>query len=317
VSICRICDNARANRAFVVREMMFGTREPFTYQECGSCGCLQIVDVPTDLSRFYPPAYYSLGEDQAGGIIRTLKRARLAHAGGRRSLGGALLVRCFGVPPDIRAMLRSGARPSHSILDVGCGGGRLVRDLSAAGFERVTGIDPYRAGDEVTEGGAVLLRTTLDDVPGSYDRILMNHVFEHLPDPGGTLRAAGARLSRGGVIVIRIPLADSEAYRTYGPDWVQLDAPRHIFLHTRASMERLAVASGFRIRSIDHDSTGFQFWGSEQYRQDIPLNDGAHRPDRPRPGTFTARQLRTFESAARKLNRDGKGDQAAFLLERR
>ena len=56
---CRICGNAEDNRTFEVREMMFGTRETFTYFQCAKCGCLQMVEIPSDMSRYYPPEYYS------------------------------------------------------------------------------------------------------------------------------------------------------------------------------------------------------------------------------------------------------------------
>ncbi|MGH2855114.1 MAG: hypothetical protein ACRDLF_13090, partial [Solirubrobacteraceae bacterium] len=58
---CAICANAAGNRVFGAREMMFGLRERFEYLECGECGCLQLLDVPEDLARFYPESYYSLG----------------------------------------------------------------------------------------------------------------------------------------------------------------------------------------------------------------------------------------------------------------
>ena len=56
---CRICGNADGNTAYDVREMMFGTREIFRYFRCAACGCLQIAEVPADLSAYYPPDYCS------------------------------------------------------------------------------------------------------------------------------------------------------------------------------------------------------------------------------------------------------------------
>ena len=39
--------------------MMFGLRDQFLYGECESCHSLQLLDLPTDMSRYYPPGYYS------------------------------------------------------------------------------------------------------------------------------------------------------------------------------------------------------------------------------------------------------------------
>lgn len=43
---CRICANESGNQLYEAREMFFGTRDPFTYIECASCGTIQIQDVP-------------------------------------------------------------------------------------------------------------------------------------------------------------------------------------------------------------------------------------------------------------------------------
>lgn len=56
-TICRICGNLENNRQFQVREMYFGFGEEFAYSECSACGCLQIVEIPTDMARYYPANY--------------------------------------------------------------------------------------------------------------------------------------------------------------------------------------------------------------------------------------------------------------------
>jgi hypothetical protein len=58
--ICRACNSSLLDaRRHQVREMFFGSREQFCYVECPSCGSLQIEQIPTDLSRFYPTNYYA------------------------------------------------------------------------------------------------------------------------------------------------------------------------------------------------------------------------------------------------------------------
>ena len=57
---CRICGADKVSERITAREMMFGTREEFEYFCCGSCGTLQIADIPDDLGRFYASeTYYS------------------------------------------------------------------------------------------------------------------------------------------------------------------------------------------------------------------------------------------------------------------
>ena len=56
---CAVCNNVEGNFLHEVR-VMFGSRDPFTYTECGHCGCLWLVDVPADMAKYYPTEYYSL-----------------------------------------------------------------------------------------------------------------------------------------------------------------------------------------------------------------------------------------------------------------
>jgi hypothetical protein len=60
---CRICQNSAGNRIFTAREMMFGSRETFDYVECAACGCIQIIEIPAEIEKYYhyPQTFYSLG----------------------------------------------------------------------------------------------------------------------------------------------------------------------------------------------------------------------------------------------------------------
>ena len=72
--ICKICGNSEKNKEFKIREMMFGFRDEFTYFECSKCGCLQIAEIPKNISNYYPLNYYSykknLNRDSIKGIFK-------------------------------------------------------------------------------------------------------------------------------------------------------------------------------------------------------------------------------------------------------
>src|SRR6185437_9012453 len=104
-------------------------------------------------------------------------------------------------------------------------------------------------------------------------RIMFHHSFEHIEDQIGTLAEVKSKLSPNGLCLIRIPVAQW-AWRHYGVNWVQLDAPRHFVIHTHESMIMAAEQAGLNIVNVEYDSTAFQFWGSELYRKDIPLTEG-------------------------------------------
>lgn len=56
---CRICGNNKNNKIYQVKEMMFGFRDKFDYFQCATCNCLQISEIPCEISKYYPDNYYS------------------------------------------------------------------------------------------------------------------------------------------------------------------------------------------------------------------------------------------------------------------
>ena len=314
---CQVCGNADGNTTFTAREMMFGSREEFRYSECASCGCVQLRDVPPDLSRYYPPGYCSLGsqpDTPPSTLRRYLKRARLAHYHGRPTALGRLLERGLGHPRLPEWLERAGIRFDDHILDVGCGTGQLLRWLRDQGFLHLSGIDPHIEADIHLSGGVVIGKRTLAEEEGLYDFIMLHHSFEHLPDPHEALAHLSRLLKPNRFVLLRMPVARSYAWRRYGADWVQLDAPRHIFLHTEESLRILATEAGFQLLEVRFDSTAFQFWGSEQYRRGIPLQSPRSHAVEQDSSIFSARDIHTYEQAAGMLNDSGRGDQACFFL---
>jgi SAM-dependent methyltransferase len=318
---CRFCGNEEHNQVYQVREMMLGLRDQFDYFQCAACGCLQIAAIPADITPYYPPDYFGQGRASRFPIphwaftmfdrheIRQALTPGAAEAGEAPADPASALARLALARylPGIEADL--GLR----ILDVGCGDGGFVRSLAALGFTALVGIDPYLPQSAEMSESVQLRRTTLDDLAAEregpvFDLIMFHHVFEHLPDPAKTLAAAARLLAPDGLCLLRLPIVPSAAWEQYGVDWVQIDAPRHFFVHSRQSLTHVAEQAGLRLRRHFCDSISFQFVGSELYRRDIPL--GSARPDR----LFSAETLRAYAVEAIRLNQIGRGDQAAFYL---
>lgn len=309
---CRICGAEDGLTWHEFREMMFGTRDRFPYFQCRECGCLQIAEIPRDLSKYYPPDYYahrSAGGGDAG-IQGVLRRHRNRYAITRAGVVGRLLHALFPYPHRTvhHWLTRGGLSRDSRILDVGCGSGELLRDLGSAGYRRLLGVDPYIAADVELPGGGRIMKGTLQEVEGEFDLVMFHHALEHIPDQLPTLRAAARLLGPRGTCLIRIPIVSSFAWEHYGENWVQLDAPRHFYLHSRESLQRVAAQAGLRLEDVEHDSTEVQFFGSELYRRDIPLSEGG--------GVFSRREMRDFRRRAEALNREERGDSAAFYLRR-
>ena len=203
------------------------------------------------------------------------------------------------------------------ILDVGCGAGNLLYSLNEIGFKNLVGVDPY-INEEVIDGNVKILKKTVHELPDrqKFDLIISNHSFEHIPDQLETLLKISKILSEKGVCLIRMPVKTEYIWNRYGINWVQIDAPRHFFIHTIKSFTYLAKKAGLVIKNITFDSTEFLFWGSEQYKRDTPLKTEDSYSVNPKKSIFTAKQIRKFRKMAKELNMNKQGDQAAFYLMR-
>jgi SAM-dependent methyltransferase len=300
--------------------MMFGLRETFGYFECAVCGCCQLVDRPASLARYYPPEYYAFtaapkpprtGWRQWVDRYRT--RAQLLD---RRGIWGSLA----RLRPRVDlAFLRPAPLPGlHArILDVGCGNGSLLCKLANAGCRDLVGVDPLSPADRQLGPHVRLLARSLASLAGErFDLIMFHHSLEHMPDTLEALATASRLLRRGGVCIVRVPVASCEAWSLYGTDWVELDAPRHFFLHTPRSLDLAARRCGLSIYHTDYEPLSMAYWGSEMYRRGITLFDDERGAMRSPRSVFSAPALQAFESQARRAVRQGRGGPAAFYLRR-
>jgi SAM-dependent methyltransferase len=324
VPVCRICHGQDLQQV-TAREMMFGSKQEFIYLECSSCGCVQISNYLSNIADHYPKSYYSYQDasqpspkssaSPLKGIIRHGKRVLMDQSG--------ILRRRFLESDSTKEWLRS--RPVASlyvkcvpdadarILDVGCGSGGLLRSLDALYYRSLHGVDPFIEQDIYLNDKLLVRKAQLSDLDPYYNCISFHHVLEHMPDQLSVLQAARVLLAEGGMVIVRIPVVGGAAWRTYRENWVQLDPPRHYYLHSEASFRMLADQAGFRVSSVEYDSTGFQFWGSELYIRGIPLVGGSG------PGTsldtiFDLATRSDYDARAIALNHARDGDQIVAIL---
>jgi SAM-dependent methyltransferase len=274
--------------------MMFGTRDEFPYWKCSACGCIQVVEIPKDLGKYYPDDYYTFSLQVTPfqlWMYRYYYRApRLAR-----------LVRRAGV--TFQSVLNARPKPGARILDVGCGSGKLVTILRSLGFD-AHGVDPF-----VKVETDHIHRGHLEDLKSKkWDLVMFHHSLEHMSGHIDVLRIAREKLTADGMCLVRIPLVNW-AWQHYKENWVQLDAPRHLILHTPQSFDFVTEAAGFKIVRTEFDSGPFQFYGSELYQRNIPLvqknSEGAR---------FGKLEMRRFAVRSNELNGRRLGDQASFYL---
>lgn len=327
---CRICGAEAHHSSCDVREMMFGTREVFRYFQCSACGCLQIAGIPDDLSRFYPPNYYSFSlkpkPPRHGALYRWFQKQRCRTAlFGMGFKLNALLKPHIELPTALfnqaggistgDVLKKCGITDfSARFLDVGCGTySHWLTHLAGLGFNNLVGADPFIHADQ-RHGNVHIFKRELQDIEGKFDLITLHHSLEHMPRQLEVLQAARARLKDGGTCLVRIPIVSSLAWEKYGVNWVELDAPRHLYLHSVDSITDIGRRAGLALTDIVYDALPLEFYGSEQYLRDIPLNDPNSLWVNPDSTLFTPQEKAGFDAMATQANAERCGGRAGFYF---
>ena len=311
---CPICGFAASPEEVILPGDPKLDRESFEYERCTFCGTLTLRSSPLDFSIYYPDTYYSFSGNSDNSKL--LKKTRdyfslwgvgpLTHCLDRISVNPRLQ----SIRPLFDGTLKRRFKRSDKILDIGCGDGARLYEMSALGFSNLVGIDPFMRRP-VEKPGLSLKKIEIDKVTGSYDVVMLHHTLEHIAKPDEFLVKLHAALAPGGVVLIRIPIIGKWAWREFGPEWVQLDPPRHITLFTEDGFRQLATRTQWKIIKIIFNSGSFQFTGSILRQRGINIHESPNVIAQ----HFSRRELRQFEARAAELNANHDGDQAAFFLQ--
>ncbi|MBU1377184.1 MAG: class I SAM-dependent methyltransferase [Alphaproteobacteria bacterium] len=288
-------------------------RELFAYGLCDACGTL-FLDEPIDPSQFYGPNYYSHHAPPPASALKT------------KAMTARNIVTLFAPAAISRAMGRVSEHPTLPCLrpvihgevsrafgrdarwiDIGCGHGALLKTLKAAGFRNLTGADPFMVA-ESHEPGLRLLRSDGISLSEQFDVVMMQSSLEHVLDPDAVLSGLHRILAPGGVVLIRIPIISSYAWRTYGGEWGNLDAPRHVTLWSQSGFEAAAARNGWKVARAACD--GYMRGITSSEARLIGESEHFGKVNR----LFTRSQLRTWKKLAADLNRSGQADELAFYL---
>jgi SAM-dependent methyltransferase len=311
--------------------MLFGTRETFGYLRCPGCGVMRIASVPPDLGRYYPPDYYGEGQTSDAADADLGRRSPLASLAGAARDRAMLLSRrrrlarwtkrwAPPASPKVRRVSgftkRAGLHSfSDPILDVGCGRRATnLADLQSVGFRRLLGIDPFLE-DDGEYAGIPLRKRSIEEQSGSFQAITFHHSFEHVPDPEATMSAAALRLRPGGVLLIRTPVMGKWFWDKFGTTWWELDPPRHLWIHTPASLELLAGRAGLELVDVVWDSSYLEIVASEQIGRDIAWREPGSWYRDP-PAGFDDATIAGYRTLVTELNREGRAGRAGFYFRR-
>lgn len=132
-------------------------------------------------------------------------------------------------------------------LDFGTGAGGIL-DLLGPRAAAVHAIELQPSARESLRKLGYSVQAAIEDLPAvQFDLVTLFHVFEHLLDPLGTLRALRSRMAPGGCIIVEVPHALDFLISFLGlarfkdfTFWSE-----HLILHTRHTLEAFIRAAGF------------------------------------------------------------------------
>jgi SAM-dependent methyltransferase len=265
----------------------------FRYRRCDGCATEWLDPRPSadELVGFYPLDYHAYNDDHgavAGALVWVRGQLR-----GRR----------------YRALL---AGDKGALFDVGAGDCRHFAELQRVADWSFAGVEIQPALAERGRAGGYDIETgTLElmDIArhrGKYDVVSMNHVLEHVLQPGEVVARAFALLRPGGHLIGQLP-TNSAWEAGFGGTWAGYHYPRHLQVFSRRGLQALIEGAGFqgvKISSAPHCQTAISMQNDLLSRGvSLPLKHGRT----PVYGALLLASL-PFELAAWACNRSGTVD---------
>lgn len=136
-----------------------------------------------------------------------------------------------------------------TVLDYGCGNGKLVAYLRARGVN-VEGYDPSPSAVALAQKQGLPVFGT---IPGKqYDLIMFWHSLEHTDTPLDDLRRVSRHLAPNGKLLLAVPNGDSLEAHLFHKTWFCYDWPFHRVHFTPASIRKFLDAAGFHATDMDY-----------------------------------------------------------------
>ena len=200
---------------------------------CAQCGLMYLNPRPSEaeIGFFYPPDYRNYQgaiEDEKFAIMRWMRNKKMAQ---RRE-----------------KIEKYSGLTSGRILDVGCSTGLFLNEMQKSGWS-AQGIEPTPSAAQYAKNRFHLeifqgFLAEADYEPASFDVITFWDVLEHSFSPRRDLQKTAQLLRPGGLVAINVPNWHSPDRMLFGPNWIGLDPPRHLYIFTRKTLTLLLKQAG-------------------------------------------------------------------------
>jgi 2-polyprenyl-3-methyl-5-hydroxy-6-metoxy-1,4-benzoquinol methylase len=234
---CYLCGRAGMLLHDNLHDRLCGSPGIWTLKQCpaSDCGLVWLDPAPTpdELREAYQDYYTHTDEADSASLAQHLYRQ-------------ILQLTPIGIARTRLALMLLDKEPPGRLLEVGCGNGKRLAAFRDRGWI-VEGqeIDPKAAHFARENFQLTIHLDPIENLAGTYDAVIMNHVIEHIPDPILILKECRRLLHGGGVLVLTTPNVTSYGHRRFGAAWRGLEPPRHLHLFSPATIRQMAQQSGF------------------------------------------------------------------------
>jgi SAM-dependent methyltransferase len=157
---------------------------------------------------------------------------------------------------DHEALARLEARTAgRRLLDYGCGAGGLLHLAARSGWQ-AQGYDASPVAVETCRRQGLRAAADLMELAdGTFDAVVLQHVLEHLPEPGAALLRVRGLLDPGGWLLVEVPNVRSLRARLSHPllvRWARFDErhrafPLHLWYFGPRSLRTMLARAGFGV----------------------------------------------------------------------
>ncbi|MBE9039219.1 class I SAM-dependent methyltransferase [Oscillatoriales cyanobacterium LEGE 11467] len=146
---------------------------------------------------------------------------------------------------------------SQEVCEVGCGNGKLLGQLQAAGHT-VIGVEPDAEARRLAmqNRGLQVFPGTAESMPAQvqskrYDVVIMAHVLEHTLNPLLALENVMDLLKPNGKLVLETPNNAAVGLGWSGVTWFCLRVPEHLHFFTQPSLSAICEQVGLQVKASE------------------------------------------------------------------
>jgi 2-polyprenyl-3-methyl-5-hydroxy-6-metoxy-1,4-benzoquinol methylase len=236
---CDLCGATGFSVVYSVNNFPDDLAVPQNVVRCESCGLLYTDPRPDRalITRLYRKYYMSEENARDAGAAQTFIQRhpflrRMWHFYCGQYLG--------------RVLNRAGGR----VLDIGCGHGSLLKELSDKGCDAY-GVELNPDSVEICRKKGLNVRVgSIDDMNFEnefFDTVILWHVIEHVPSPKNALDKIRKVLKPGGAVFLSAPNAGSYLAKIFGVHWFAWQIPFHFYHFSPDTFRKIAEKSGYKI----------------------------------------------------------------------